>query len=118
VSAAAYAQLDTAFDVTRLEGANRYATARSIAEYGVASAGLNWRCVAIATGENFPDALSGGVLQGRDGGVLLLTPSAAIAPECEAALVAHRASVSEVRYLGSDAAVRDTVRAAVQAALE
>ena len=117
VSKAVYSRLDADFDVARLEGANRYATARRIAEYGVASAGLSWRSVAIATGQNFPDALSGGVLQSRDGGVLLLTPSNVIAPECQAVLTANKAAIREVRYLGSDLALSAAVRRSVEAAL-
>ncbi|MDP2234657.1 MAG: cell wall-binding repeat-containing protein, partial [Actinomycetota bacterium] len=42
--------------VTRLAGGDRYETAVKVATYGVDHAGLGWTRVAIATGENFPDA--------------------------------------------------------------
>ncbi|HZL05461.1 MAG TPA: cell wall-binding repeat-containing protein, partial [Coriobacteriia bacterium] len=69
--------LGTAYE-TRLSGANRYDTAIAVATYGVANAGLSWNRLAIATGQNFPDALAGGVLQGKSGSVLLLTPTASL----------------------------------------
>mgnify|MGYP001034767268 CR=1 FL=1 len=46
----------------RIAGATRYDTAAEVAEYGVGIAGLGWNRVGIATGENYPDALAGGVL--------------------------------------------------------
>lgn len=60
--------------VTRFGGADRYAVAAGLSaasfEPGVSVA-------YVATGTNFPDALAGGVLAGRDGGpMLLVTPTA------------------------------------------
>jgi photosystem II stability/assembly factor-like uncharacterized protein/putative cell wall-binding protein len=57
----------------RLAGTTRYDTGIAIAKFGVGS-GLHWDGVAIATGTNFPDALAGGVMQGKLGSVVLLTP--------------------------------------------
>jgi putative cell wall-binding protein len=98
---------------TRLYGPNRYDTAVAVASYGVANAGLSWDKVAIATGENFPDALAGGVLQGLDGSVLLLTPTLSLNANVAATLTANKALITEVRFLGSTAAVSQTVRTAV-----
>jgi putative cell wall-binding protein len=100
-------------NVLRLDGANRYDTARAIATYGVNSAGLGWNKVAIATGANFPDALAGGVLQGRSGSVMLLTPTASLDPGVSSTLTANRAVIYEVRFLGGTGAVSTAVRTAV-----
>jgi len=104
--------------VTRLAGANRYDTALKIASYGVARAGLSWNKVAPATGQNFPDALAGGVLQGASGSVLVLTPTASLNDGVAAALRANKGSISEVRFLGSTAALSVSVRSAVVSALQ
>jgi VCBS repeat-containing protein len=103
---------------TRLSGGNRYETAIEIAKYGVANAGLGWNRVAFATGTNFPDALAGGVLQGKDGSVMLLTPGTALNASVAATLATNKAAIFEVRYLGSTSAVSQTVRDQVIAALE
>jgi putative cell wall-binding protein len=103
---------------TRLSGANRYDTAVVVATYGVANAGLGWNMVALATGENFPDALAGGVLQGEDGSALLLTPTSSLNANVAAKLTANKASISEVRFLGSTAAVSQAVRTAALNALQ
>lgn len=99
--------------VDRLAGSNRYETGCIVAEYGVENAGLFWNRVALATGQNFPDALAGGVLQGRDGSVMLLTPSASLDPFVSAKLTAKKSQITEVKYLGGLNAVSQTVRDAV-----
>lgn len=104
---------------TRLQGANRYETAAVIAQYGVDHVyGLGWNFVAIATGENYPDALAGGVLQGQSGSVMLLTPSLSLHPAVAAKLVAEKDTITEVRYLGSTNAVAAPVRTGIQALLK
>jgi len=100
--------------VARLAGSTRYETGCIVADYGVTHAGLYWNGVAIATGQNFPDALAGGVLQGRDGSVMLLTPSASLDPFVTAKLEAKKSQIEEVKYLGGLNAVSLTVRSAVQ----
>jgi len=102
--------------VMRIAGATRYQTASGIAQYGVDS-GFHWDGVAIATGQNFPDALAGGVLQGASQSVMLLTTSAQLDPSARAALEANRNDINTVTYLGGDGAVSPAVRAAVGDAL-
>ncbi|MEN6431145.1 MAG: cell wall-binding repeat-containing protein, partial [Coriobacteriales bacterium] len=101
----------------RLQGVNRYATALEVATYGVTDAGLGWDKVAIATGEDFPDALAGGVLQGASGSVMLLTPRTSLFGEAAATLSDHKADIDEVRFLGGLGAINQSVRDAVLAAL-
>ena len=116
VPASFEAKLNTAFTdtrVDRLAGNDRYTTAVTVATYGVTSAGLSWDGVAIATGEDFPDALSGGALQGASGSVMMLAYSGYLHTEVGAALTANAASIYEVRFLGGTGAVPQTIRSAV-----
>lgn len=94
----------------RIAGTNRYSTAIKAATYGVTNAGLYWNKLAIAAGQNFPDALAGGVLQAKCGSVMLLTPSATLDPGVKSTLIAKKASISEIHFLGGTGAVTETVR--------
>lgn len=94
---------------TRLKGDDRYQTAAAVATYGVNSAGLMWDKLAIATGQNFPDALAGGVLQGKNNSVMLLTPSASLDPSVRAILTSNKAVISTVHFLGGPVAIADSV---------
>jgi hypothetical protein len=108
-------------NVTRLAGDNRYSTARAIAAETVdvleAGPGYDGTCF-IATGTNFPDALAGGVLQGKDGSVMLLTPGTMLDAGVRTVLVTNKASIDEVRFLGGTSAVGTAVRTAVSQALQ
>ncbi len=104
-------------NVTRLAGANRFDTAVVVASYGCDVAGLSWDGLAIATGENFPDALAGGVMQGRAGSVMLLTRAAALHVDTETCLDAQKADITTVTYLGGTGALSTTVRAEVAGVL-
>ncbi|WP_345761288.1 cell wall-binding repeat-containing protein [Diaminobutyricibacter sp. McL0608] len=84
VSAAVYAQLTSYVaspdDITRISGADRYATSRAIADF--AFQGTNQQthldAVFIATGANYPDALvAGGAAGYEQSPVLLVNGSAA-----------------------------------------
>jgi len=88
-----------------------------VASWGVESAGLDWDGVALATGENFPDALSGGVLQGIDGSVLLLTPGDRLDGSAKACLAGNRGAIGAVKYLGGQGALAASVRSAVAGVL-
>jgi VCBS repeat-containing protein len=107
-----------ASNVTRLAGADRYETAAKVAAYGVNHGGLGWNRVAIATGANFPDALAGGVLQGKVGSVMLLTRPTALDPYTRAALVANKADITTVTFFGGTGALPQLVRDAVADALK
>ncbi|MDY0339787.1 MAG: cell wall-binding repeat-containing protein [Coriobacteriia bacterium] len=103
--------------VLRLSGTDRYATAARIADFAVGE-GLHWEGVAITTGQNFPDALAGGAMQGTLGSVMLLTRSTTIAPETLALLANSRAEVRSLCYLGGEGAVCTSVKLAVSQVLE
>jgi len=90
--------------VTRLAGANRYATARAIAQ-GTFSAPVD--TAYIASGVNFPDALAGAAVAARDGAPVLLVQPNMIPSDTAAALMAL--DPGRIVVLGGPAAVSDFV---------
>ncbi len=102
----------------RIAGSTRYSTAIAAAKLGVQLAGLTWDGVALTTGEDFPDALAGGVMQAKAGSVMLLTTPQVLHPEVGAALLEHRAGVSSMRFLGGTGAVSILARSQALEALQ
>lgn len=105
VSAAVAAQLGSYAAVTRLAGSNRYATAATISR---ATFSRGVPVAYVATGETFPDALSGGALAGRDGGPVLLVKNRSIPDETKTELARLRPGTIVV--LGGSGVVSDYVR--------
>ncbi len=101
----------------RYGGVNRYDTAARVASIGYDGMGMLWSRPALAVGSNFPDALAGGVLQGSDCSVLLLTPKDSLDPYAAAALTANRDMIYELRFLGGTSALGTTPRTAAMALL-
>jgi len=97
----------------RYEGVNRYETSAVFAEAAWDGMGMLFSRPAIATGQNYPDALAGGVLQGSDYCPLLLTPSASLDPDIEALIEKHADEIYELRFLGGTSALSTGVRSAV-----
>jgi putative cell wall-binding protein len=109
-SVLAAADAYTAGTVSRLAGADRYATAVAISAAGYPADGP--ATVYLATGTTFPDGLAAGPVAGRGRAPLLLT-----APDALPAVVAdelRRLNPSRVVILGSSTAVSDAVAAAVR----
>ena len=96
--------------VTRLAGPDRYATAAAISTWTFAA---NVPAVYIATGENYPDALSGGPAAATDRGPLLLVRAGSIPPAVAAELT--RLNPGRIVVLGSSAVVSDAVATALGA---
>ena len=103
------------YTVNRIAGANRYDTAAAIATFqstlapvGITFvAGVPLRTAIVATGENFPDALSGGAPAFRGKHPILLTATASLPAATSGALTSL--SVQRVILLGGTAAVSDAV---------
>jgi hypothetical protein len=95
-------------DVERIAGPTRYATAAAVsaATYDPGAPGLD-----LATGANFPDALSAGP---RGGPLLLVPPFGALAPEVAAEVV--RLAAGRLVGLGGPGALPDSAIAGVAAA--
>ncbi|MGB4592234.1 MAG: cell wall-binding repeat-containing protein [Coriobacteriia bacterium] len=99
-------------------GADRYAMSVAVAEWACANEGFTTDYAGIATGDNFPDALAAGPMQGEVGSLLLLTPSTSLDSRIRSELVARYAETRHVRFLGGLVAVSQNVRDAVIAALD
>jgi putative cell wall-binding protein len=97
--------------VSRLAGANRYATAVAVA--GLQGPGVP--VVYLASGTNFPDGLSGGAAAGQLGGPLLLTVGSGL-PSVTANELA-RLKPRRVVILGGAAVISNTVVAQVRSYL-
>jgi putative cell wall-binding protein len=113
VSAGVEAELNKrlgADSVERVSGACRYSTAAAVACWATERTDLRWSGLGIATGEGFPDALAGGVLQGKRGSVLLLTHPKALSPDAAATIAGTQLCISEVTFLGGTGAVAHEVR--------
>ncbi len=97
--------------MTRLAGADRYATAAAIS----AATFANGAPVAyLATGANFPDALAGAVAAARAGGPLLLTTTDVLPTPTANEL--HRLAPGRIVVLGSSGVVSFAVAHAAMAA--
>jgi len=79
------------YSVTRYSGASRFDTAVKVAD-ALGAPGT----VLLATGANFPDALSAGVAAAKAGGVVLLTNGPTMPPATSAYLTAHPGTVYAV----------------------
>lgn len=99
---------------TPLVGANRYDTSRIVATFFF----LNPSRIGITTGENFPDALSGGANMALVGGPLLLTPPGGLAAETAQYLTANAGTIVVGAVYGGRLAVADVVRTAVATAIK
>ena len=66
----------------------------------------------ITTGQRFPDALAGGVLQAKVGSVMLLTSSAVLSPATQTLLQNNKAAISNVTFFGGTGVVSDAIRTA------
>ncbi len=91
---------------TPIVGATRFDTAVQVAEqlFGAPTV------VGAASGETFPDGLSGGAMIGKVGGPLLLVPSSTrLSPVVRSYLQAHAATVASVEVFGGPDAVSDAI---------
>lgn len=112
VSPAVAAELgaDPFMGFMRVSGANRYETAARLADVAFDGLGMLFSRPALATGENFPDALAGGVLQGSDCSPVLLTPSGRLDGNTESLLRKYKDHIYEIRFIGGDVALKPAVR--------
>lgn len=98
------------YQPVRFAGADRFATAM-VAERFFSTPAF----VGMASGETFPDVLSGGVASAMRGGPLMLTASTALSTATAGFLSDHAPTIEEVQLHGGPAAVGQAVRDAVVA---
>lgn len=97
------AQAYTSGSVTRMSGANRYETAAAIAD----TYPTDLSTVYIASGTDYPDALAGSALAGRNDRPMLLTNPTQLPSATRAAL--DRIKPGQIVILGGTGAVSNTV---------
>ncbi len=102
-------------EVIRIGGDTRYDTAAMAAQFGV-DRGLLWDGVGLATGELYPDGLTGGAALGLQRTVLLLTPSSDLTWQAHAKLETNAASIDTMVILGGEAAMTPSVKTAAETA--
>lgn len=105
----------TGLQVQRWWGQTRYETSKAIASHSISS-GSSSSVVGIASGENFPDALTGGALIGARKGVLLLSSFGGFEPSDYIAAV--KPQVTRCYVLGGSAALSPDVEKSVSSLLE
>ncbi|GAA6524340.1 cell wall-binding repeat-containing protein [Intrasporangium sp. DVR] len=106
--AASLAALTTTGDLQRVSGTDRYATAAELAGYYPSGPAVAY----VASGETFPDALSGAAIAGRDRVPIVLTRAASLPGSTAEAL--RRLAPSRIVVVGGQAAVSDAVLAQLQ----
>jgi len=102
---------------SRHGGINRYDTAAKVADLAFDGMGMVFSRPAIATGENFPDALAGGVLQGSDYSVMLLTRGRSLSGEAASMLAKYKDHIYDIRFLGGPTTITPATRNAAKALL-
>lgn len=93
----------------RKGGADRYVTSGMIAGYGVSKGWGSWSAIGIATGKNFPDALTGGVAMGELVGVLMVTTPDSLHPDIGQQIVDHQYEIFDAELFGGTAALSANV---------
>jgi putative cell wall-binding protein len=89
--------------VTRVAGSDRYSTAAAVSGLGFGAASTAY----VATGRNFPDALTGGAAAAQAGAPLLLVPGSCLPATTRAEL--DRLGVTRLVLLGGTLAVPSSV---------
>jgi len=121
VSAAVAGQIDAlnsgATAVFRMDGATRYETAARVASDCIGLGWGDWDSIGVATGANFPDALSGGAALGSRGGSLLLTTAATLSEPAADEISDNAGPASQVLVLGGTVAVSDSTMSSIRGLL-
>lgn len=107
-------------NIVRLGGATRYQTSLEIAKYAYNNGGaLHPVAPVFATGENFPDALAGGVLAGEKGvPLLLVSPDTAVNHDALNWINSTHMFDNTAYVLGGTDAVSETVSADIASVLK
>ncbi len=108
-----YVGLPAGVAVVSKVGTDRYDTSAQVAQYGDMQ-GLSYAHLAVATGENYPDALVVGPYLAKDGGILLLTHPTALPSPIRTQLVLNRDWIGQVDFPGLPAGMISIVKGVVE----
>ena len=102
----------------RAAGPTRYDTAATLADFSINRLGFSAAHVDVATGESFPDALTGGSHSGRNRSPILLTaPTSVPAPTCNF-LKARSATTTSGHLFGGTGSISDSTKAGLETCLK
>ncbi|MDP4179302.1 MAG: cell wall-binding repeat-containing protein [Bacillota bacterium] len=90
-------------NITRISGKNRYETSEKVAEYIGASSKI-----VLATGNDFPDALSVAPIAAMKGIPILLTDKTSMPQETQNYLDSHKADITDSYVIGGTGVISDT----------
>ncbi|MGI6217604.1 MAG: cell wall-binding repeat-containing protein, partial [Coriobacteriales bacterium] len=99
--------LGDTYNYTQLSGNNRYETSVRVAEFELEN-GMSADNMVVASGTNFPDALTGSALCGQNGSVLVLENGSNKYP-IDNFISANSDSVNSGYILGGSSAVSDEI---------
>ncbi len=116
IKPAVFAEVDAAIKGTpkRVFGSDRYATAAAVADMGLFGVDTDLGVLAmdrfvVASGENFPDALSGGLLAARVRGPVVLTQGKVLSSPARVFLQDHAYEVLDAYIVGGPVAIDPVV---------
>ena len=95
----------------RIAGASQYDTSAQIASWLVSSKGFSWDGLAFTTGNLPYDALTGSVLQGSEGSVILVVDHSWDAGVSSAA--SNKGSISRIKFFGGTLAIPMQLRSEI-----
>lgn len=95
--------------VGRLGGDTRYDTCALIANYSMKNLGMSANTLGIASGENFPDALSLGTLAGKNKAPLLLVRQTFVPEAIASCLASNKNSINNIYIAGGTDVVSKNV---------
>ena len=109
---------DAGYQVRRIAGENRDATAVAFARFNVAELGFTTNKIGLSRNDNFPDALAFAPLAGREGFSIALSPSAALsAPTADYFAEIAGCQFDALYVAGGPTAISDATEQAARQAL-
>jgi putative cell wall-binding protein len=119
VSSAIESQISSmGITVDRLAGADRYETSVDLANLALDYLGFSAGHVSMATGQNFPDALTGGIRAGKLGAPLLLTFGTSVPASVCTFLGNRGAAIGSGDVFGGTSAINGDVKWTLQECIE
>lgn len=113
VSDAVYTELSTLGETIRLSGADRYEASRNVVDYAFGTTGASR--VYVATGANYPDALSASAAAGAHNGAVLLVNGKADAAPVEITDLITKLKANDTVIAGGPNSVTAGVEASIAA---